>query len=74
MYSTKVSVEKLPSSELLEGVKRHEAGGATFLHPFDCRDLIAGHASMGLEILEQVVIELLLTWMEATRFQMWTLC
>ena len=57
MYSTKVSVERLPSSELLEGVKRHEAGGATFLHPFDCRDLIAGHASMGLEILEQVVID-----------------
>jgi len=49
-----VSVERLESRNLMMGVERHEANGATFLHPFDCRHLIAGHASLGLELVEQV--------------------
>jgi len=49
-----VSVERLESAELMRGVERHQANGATFLHPFDCRHLIAGHASLGLELVEQV--------------------
>ena len=51
----KVSVERLESRNLMMGVERHQANGATFLHPFDCRHLIAGHASLGLELVEQVV-------------------
>ena len=51
----KVSVERLESAELMRGVERHQANGATFLHPFDCRHLIAGHASLGLELVEQVL-------------------
>ena len=51
----KVSVERLESRNLMMGVERHEANGATFLHPFDCRHLIAGHASLGLELVEQVL-------------------
>ena len=49
-----VSVERMESKDLMRGVERHEAHGATFLHPFDCRHLIAGHASLGLELVEQV--------------------
>ena len=49
-----VSVERMESKDLMRGVERHEAQGATFLHPFDCRHLIAGHASLGLELVEQV--------------------
>ena len=49
-----VSVERMESKDLMRGVQRHEAQGATFLHPFDCRHLIAGHASLGLELVEQV--------------------
>jgi len=44
-----VSVERLESRNLMMAVERHQANGATFLHPFDCRHLIAGHASLGLE-------------------------
>ena len=50
-----MSVERLESRNLMMGVERHEANGATFLHPFDCRHLIAGHASLGLELVEQVL-------------------
>ena len=55
MKCIKVSVERLESAELMRGVERHQANGATFLHPFDCRHLIAGHASLGLELVEQVL-------------------
>ena len=51
----KVNVERLESRNLMMGVERHQANGATFLHPFDCRHLIAGHASLGLELVEQVL-------------------
>ena len=44
----------MESKDLMKGVERHETQGATFLHPFDCRHLIAGHASLGLELVEQV--------------------
>ena len=49
-----VSVERMESKDLMKGVERHKTHGATFLHPFDCRPLIAGHASLGLELVEQV--------------------
>ena len=42
-----VEVERMPSKDLLEGVRRHETEGRTFLHPFDDINLIAGHASLG---------------------------
>merc|ERR1712029_329913 len=50
-----VHVEKMPSSKLLEGVRRHEEErNAIFLHPFDDRHLIAGYGSLGYEICQQV--------------------
>ena len=49
-----LQVERMPSSQLMEGVKRHEEAGKLFMHPFDDINLIAGHASLGLEILENV--------------------
>ena len=49
-----VEVERMPSKDLLEGVKRHERQGRMFLHPFDDINLIAGHASLG-EIYCQIV-------------------
>ena len=42
-----VDVERMPSKDLLEGVRRHESMGRRFLHPFDDIKLIAGHASLG---------------------------
>ena len=42
------------SAELLSAVEAHTAAGALFIHPFDDADLIAGHASVGLEIIEDV--------------------
>jgi threonine dehydratase len=37
-----------------EAVRRAEADGMTFLHPFDDPEVIQGQGSIGLEILEQV--------------------
>src|SRR5271156_5368932 len=37
-----------------EAVRRAEAEGMTFLHPFDDAEVIQGQGSIGLEILEQV--------------------
>ncbi len=37
-----------------EAVRRAEADGMTFLHPFDDAEVIQGQGSIGLEILEQV--------------------
>ena len=41
-------------TQLLPLVKELEAKGLHFLHPFDDDDVIAGHASLGLEILEDL--------------------
>jgi threonine dehydratase len=41
-------------TELLPMVQELQAQGLHFLHPFDDDDVIAGHASLGLEILEDV--------------------
>ena len=54
LQSQGINVERLASSELVAGVNRHQEQGKVFLHPFDDISLIAGHASLGLEILEDV--------------------
>ncbi len=41
-------------TQLLPLVQELQAQGLHFLHPFDDDDVIAGHASLGLEILEDV--------------------
>jgi len=41
-------------TQLLPMVQELQAKGLHFLHPFDDDDVIAGHASLGLEILEDV--------------------
>jgi len=46
-------VEQVPVSDLQSTVtSRVEESGMTFLHSFDDADLMAGHASLGLEILD----------------------
>ncbi len=37
-----------------EAIRQSEAGGLTFLHPFDDDGVIAGQGTIGLELLEQV--------------------
>lgn len=37
-----------------EAMRRCEAEGSTFIHPFDDADVIAGQGTIGLEMLEQV--------------------
>lgn len=50
-----VQVERMPTSALQNTVDRHVAeDGMYFLHPFDDLHLIAGYASAGLEILEEI--------------------
>jgi len=49
-----LQVEKMPSALLMDGVKKHEANGKLFMHPFDDINLIAGHGSLGMEILKDV--------------------
>jgi len=41
-------------TQLLPMVQELQARGLHFLHPFDDDDVIAGHASLGLEIIEEV--------------------
>ena len=41
-------------TQLLPMVQELQAKGLHFLHPFDDNDVIAGHASLGLEILEDL--------------------
>jgi threonine dehydratase len=41
-------------TQLLPMVQELQASGLHFLHPFDDDDVIAGHASLGLEIVEDV--------------------
>ena len=50
-----VQVEMMPTPELKPTVDRYvEKEGMAFLHPFDDPSVIAGHATMGLEILEDL--------------------
>ena len=50
-----VEVEMMPTPELKPTVDRYvEKEGMVFLHPFDDPSAIAGHATMGLEILEDL--------------------
>ena len=48
------SVELVPGVALMEAVNRYIAQGRVLIHPFDDKALIAGHASIGLEILDQI--------------------
>ena len=48
------AVELVPGVDLLATAERHVAAGRTLIHPFDDKDLIAGHGSIGLEILEDL--------------------
>lgn len=55
MESYGATVERMPTSELQPTVDRHvKEEGMHYLHPFDDLDLIAGHASAGIEILEDL--------------------
>ncbi|XP_061523857.1 L-threonine dehydratase catabolic TdcB-like [Phycodurus eques] len=50
-----VDVERVPTSCLMDVVNRCvKDDDMTFLHSYDDLDLIAGHASLGLEVLEAV--------------------
>ncbi|XP_037551723.1 L-threonine ammonia-lyase [Nematolebias whitei] len=50
-----VEVERVPTSSLMDVVNRCvQDDDMTFLHSYDDLDLIAGHASLGLEVLEEV--------------------
>ncbi|XP_063073292.1 L-threonine ammonia-lyase [Engraulis encrasicolus] len=50
-----VEVERVPTTGLMEVVNRCvREDDMTFLHSYDDMDLIAGHASLGLEILQVV--------------------
>ncbi|XP_012680644.1 L-threonine dehydratase catabolic TdcB [Clupea harengus] len=50
-----VDVERVPTSGLMDVVNRCvREDNMTFLHSYDDMDLIAGHASLGFEILEAV--------------------
>ncbi|XP_018556041.1 L-threonine dehydratase catabolic TdcB [Lates calcarifer] len=48
-----VEVERVPTSSLMHVVNRCvQEDNMTFLHSYDDLDLIAGHASLGMEVLE----------------------
>uniref|UniRef100_A0A1A7XJM9 L-serine deaminase n=2 Tax=Iconisemion striatum TaxID=60296 RepID=A0A1A7XJM9_9TELE len=50
-----VEVERVPTSSMMNVVNRCvQEENMTFLHSYDDLDLIAGHASLGLELLEVV--------------------
>ncbi|MGH0139031.1 UNVERIFIED_CONTAM: hypothetical protein FKN15_068162 [Acipenser sinensis] len=50
-----VEVERMPTTLLLSAVERCvQEDNMTFLHSYDDIDLIAGHGSLGLEILEVI--------------------
>ena len=51
---TGAKVELMPSVKLMEAVSRHVDAGRVLIHPFDDKNLIAGHGSVGLEILEDM--------------------
>ena len=48
------TVELVPGVELMNAVHRYTAQGRILIHPFDDLALIAGHGSIGLEILEDL--------------------
>eukprot|EP00066_Takifugu_rubripes_P026395 XP_011615661.1 PREDICTED: serine racemase-like isoform X1 [Takifugu rubripes] len=53
IQSLGVEVERVPTSSLMDVVNRCvQEDNMTFLHSYDDLDLIAGHASLGLEVLE----------------------
>jgi len=54
LQSYGLDVERMPSAQLMCGVEQHQKSGKVFLHPFDDINLIAGHGSLGLEILNDV--------------------
>jgi len=54
IQSLGVTVERAPGLELQKRVAVHQKDGKLFVHPFDDLDLIRGHASCGLEILEDL--------------------
>ncbi|XP_041934177.1 phenylserine dehydratase [Alosa sapidissima] len=50
-----VEVERVPNSGMMDAVNRCvQEENMTFLHSYDDMDLIAGHASLGFELLEAV--------------------
>lgn len=50
-----IAVERLPTMNLMTGINRHcKEDGMLFLHSFDDVNLIAGHGTIGLEILEAI--------------------
>lgn len=50
-----VKVERMPKSDIIVAVDRHVAQeGMQFLHPFDDLNLIAGMASVAVEILDEI--------------------
>lgn len=48
-------VERVPVTELKQHVERQVKAGMHFAHPFDDMKLIAGHASLGLEVVPQLL-------------------
>ncbi|XP_046870617.1 phenylserine dehydratase [Hypomesus transpacificus] len=55
IQSLGVAVERVPTSCLLGAVRRCvQEDNFSFLHSYDDLDLVAGHASLGLEVLEQL--------------------
>ena len=48
------TVELVPGVELMKAVHRYTSQGRILIHPFDDHALIAGHGSIGLEILEDM--------------------
>ena len=53
-YGAEVILSGLDVSEALEAAKEHaRATNAVFIHPYDHADVVAGQATVGLEILEQ---------------------
>ncbi|HEX7353762.1 MAG TPA: threonine ammonia-lyase [Mycobacteriales bacterium] len=53
-YGAAVRLEGLTVDETLRIAQQYaEATGATFIHPFDHPDVIAGQGTVGLEVLEQ---------------------
>lgn len=53
-YGAEVVLEGEIVDETLAAAQRHaESTGSVFIHPFDHRDVVAGQATLGMEIVEQ---------------------
>ena len=48
------TVELVPSVNLMDAVNRYTSRGRVLIHPFDDNALIAGHASIGIELIEDL--------------------